>query len=464
MSINTAFLSVEQAKKIREIQEGQFAEIKGTDVSPSNLTKIISAFANTDGGDIYIGIYEEGYPKVRIWKGFKDQEAANGHLQCFETLFPLGTDFQYEFLSADPLFGIVLHVQVNKTHNIVRASNAIPYIRRGAQSLPINTSEALKRLEYTKGLTSFEDETLNVDSEIITESEVAKDFIKRVIPSAESLTWLKKQALIRQGKPTVAGVLIFSDEPQAQLPKRCGIKLYRYKTNESEGFREALEFMPETLEGCLYEQIKKSVQATIKRIESIQKMGDKGLESIKYPPETLHEIITNAVLHRDYSVADDVHIRIFDNRIEVQSPGKLPAHITIGNILNERFARNGTIVRILNKFPDAPNKDIGEGLNTAFAAMHHLGLKEPIIKEGESNVVVIIRHESLASPEEAIMDFLAKNETINNPQARQVTHISAQHQIRAIFARMVKTDMIEKVLGTSTSNTKYRKKIRLPQN
>ena len=64
-----------------------------------------------------------------------------------------------------------------------------------------------------------------------------------------------------------------------------------------------------------------------------------GLESVKYPITALHEIITNAVLHRDYSVADDIHIRIFDNRVEVASPGTLPAHITAENILNERFAR-----------------------------------------------------------------------------------------------------------------------------
>jgi ATP-dependent DNA helicase RecG len=86
------------------------------------------------------------------------------------------------------------------------------------------------------------------------------------------------------------------------------------------------------------------------------------VELVRYPPETLHEIITNAVLHRDYSIADDIHIRVFDNRVEVQSPGRLPAHVTPDNILDERFSRNGTIVRLVNKFPNPPNKDVGEGL------------------------------------------------------------------------------------------------------
>ncbi|GMW03587.1 MAG: ATP-dependent DNA helicase RecG [Candidatus Hydrogenedentota bacterium] len=458
MSIQIHDLEISQAMAILKSEEGQFCDVKALDISPAKLTKTISAFANSDGGDVYIGIDENGFPKVRAWRGFLDPEKANGHLQIFEELFPLGSDFQYEFLRTEAWPGLVLHVQVNKTRSIVRASNSFPYIRRGAQSIPIQSPDEFRRLEYAKGISSFEDENTQSEIEVITESEVTKRFIEHVIPSAEAAVWLKKQALIRQGKPTVAGVLVFSDEPQAQLPKRCGIKLYRYRTSEAEGFREVLEFTPETIEGCLYDQIKQTVQQTIDRIESIQKMGEKGLEPIKYPPETLHEIITNAVLHRDYSVADDVHIRIFDNRVEVQSPGSLPAHVTIDNILNERFARNGAIVRILNKFPDPPNKDIGEGLNTAFSAMHSLGLREPVIKQKENSVLVIIRHEQLATPEETIMDYLGKNDTINNKKAREITHIRADYQVKNIFGRMVATGMIEQVPGTRTGSTKYRKK------
>jgi hypothetical protein len=100
--------------------------------------------------------------------------------------------------------------------------------------------------------------------------------------------------------------LLFADEPQAVLPKRCGIKVYRYKTTEGQGFREALAFDPKTVEGCLYNQIRDAVKLTTEIAETIPKMGDDSLETIRYPNETLHEIITNAALHRDYSVADDV--------------------------------------------------------------------------------------------------------------------------------------------------------------
>lgn len=348
-------------------------------------------------------------------------------------------------------------MQVNKTQAVIRASNSIIYLRRAAQNLPITNPEGIRRLEYRKGISSFETELLNVPKEILTSSDISAYFIREIVPTAQPEAWLRKQMLIREEKPTVAGTLLFADEPQAYLAKRSGVKISRFKTREAEGFREAMAFNPKTVEGSLYHQIKDAVRITTEITETIPRVGDGSLQNVKYPNETLHEIITNAVLHRDYSVADDVHIRIFDDRIEVQSPGRLPAHITVENILSERFARNGSIVRVLNKFPDPPNKDIGEGLNTAFNAMHELGLKEPTIIETGNSVLVTIKHEPLASPEEAIMDYLEKHSTIQNGEAREITHVRRDHQMKAIFNRMVKAGLIEQVPGTRTSSTTYRK-------
>ena len=81
------------------------------------------------------------------------------------------------------------------------------------------------------------------------------------------------------------------------------------------------------------------------------------------------------------------------------------------------------MVRLLNKFPDPPNRDVGEGLNTAFEKMHSLGLREPKIEERESDVLVTIRHEALASPEQAIMRYLDTHDTIRNKEVRALTHI-----------------------------------------
>jgi len=455
MPIRIESISESQRDIILRLEEGHFVELKSAKVKPSNLAETISAFANADGGELYIGIDEDTRKGTRTWAGFANQEAANAHIQVFEKLFPLGRDFSYTFLRCNGEDGIVLQVAVQKTRDIKRASSGVPFLRRGAQNLPVSSADALKQLEYTKGLTSFETELVDATLQTVTNSTPVISFMLRVVPTSEPEDWLRKQQLIREDRPTVAGILLFSDEPQASLPKRCGIKVYRYMTKDAAGSRESMAFDPITIEGPLYDQIHASVSQTVKVVEDIGRLGQQTLERISYPPEALHEIITNALIHRDYSLADDIHIRIFDNRIEVESPGRLPAHITPENILEERFARNGNVVRILNKFPDPPNKDIGEGLNTAFAAMTRLGLKEPQIAEKPNSVLVTIRHEPLASPEQIILEYLETHPSIQNKDAREACHISEDWVVRTIFKRLEARGLIVQTEGTRTASTAY---------
>jgi ATP-dependent DNA helicase RecG len=456
MSVEVQVITAEQKEAILSTREDHYNDLKAVEIAPAKLTKTVAAFANSDGGELYIGIAELGQEKVREWRGFKDVEAANGHLQIFEKLFPLGQDFQYSFLECAGCFGLVLYIQVLKTSDIKEASDGTAYIRRGAQSLPVVTFEDKKRLEYTKGVTSFEREPVQVDLALLTESDIIADFIKHVVPTADVFNWLRKQLLIRNNQPTVAGIILFTEEPQAILPKRCGIKIYRYKT-KNQGSRDSLAFQPITIEGCAYAQIHGAVESIIKVIEEMKRLGDEVLEDITYPAEAIHEIISNAVLHRDYSFADDIHVRVYDNRVEVESPGRLPAHITPKNILDERFARNPSIVRLINKFPDPPNKDVGEGLNTAFSAMKKLGLKEPLIDNKENSVLVVLRHESLASPEVIILDYLRSNHSIQNKKAREICNVNEDYVVKEIFRRLSDRGLIEKIPGTRTSSTAYKK-------
>jgi len=213
-----------------------------------------------------------------------------------------------------------------------------------------------------------------------------------------------------------------------------------------------------SIEGHLYDLIKKSVAATVALMEGLQKLGPKGLEPVRYPFETLHEIVTNAILHRDYSIATDVQIRVFDNRVEVESPGLFPGHVTARNVLNEQFARNGVLVRLINKFPDPPNKDVGEGLNAAFKAMQKLRLKPPTIEERDSSVLVTIRHEPLASPEESVMDYLENHEIVTNRIARELTGISSENTMKEVFLRLAKRALIERVPDRKGASAAWRKK------
>ena len=338
-AVDTKKIDRAEATRILEISEGHFADIKRIEIAPAKLSQSISAFANSAGGELYVGVGEvlvgEGQTK-RFWKGFKSMEAANGLFQVIEKMFPLGDHYKATWLEIadDDLPGLILHLVVEKTQEVIAASDGNFYVRRNAQNLKIADDTALQKLKFDKGIASFEDTSVNVDVEVITTSETAKEFIVNVVPSAEPADWLKKQNLItKENKPVAAGVLLFADEPQASLPKRSAIKIYRYMTKAEEGNRDQLAFDPITIEGSLYSQISGAVAKTKELIEDIKRLTPDGLEAVVYPHETLHEIITNAVLHRDYSIASDIHVRIFDNRIEVESPGRLPGHVTTENYL-----------------------------------------------------------------------------------------------------------------------------------
>jgi ATP-dependent DNA helicase RecG len=109
---------------------------------------------------------------------------------------------------------------------------------------------------------------------MIVDSPITKQFLDSVVPKAEPEAWLRKQQLIVNQMPTVAGLLLFAEEPQSALPKRCGIKVYRYQTQEEAGFRDVLTFVPITVERCLYDQIKEAVLVTVGEVEKIPHLGE----------------------------------------------------------------------------------------------------------------------------------------------------------------------------------------------
>lgn len=456
MPIPLVPISESEVKKILVLHETHFCDFKATAVKPAKLTRTLAALSNAEGGEVYVGNWEDRANSANAWNGFSIPEEANGHLQAFESLFPLGYGYQYTFLHSPNYSGFVLKIDVSKSRDVKKASDGLVYIRRGSQNLPCATEEELTRLKRNKGLVSFETEPVNADPVVITNSVVALSFMLEVVPAAEPEAWLRKQQLIVAEKPTVAGIVLFSEEPQATLPKRTGIKVYRYKTNAAEGSRDTLDGNPVSIDGHAYVQIAEAVKKTAEIIESVRINTPEGLQAVKYPITALHEIITNAVLHRDYSISDDIHIRIFDNRVEVASPGTLAAHITPENILTERFARNATIVRLINKFPDPPNKDVGEGLNTAFSAMREMKLQPPTVEQVGGYVTVILKHEPLASPEEIIVQYLQENVQIKNRTARNLCSIGSENKMKGILQRLVRNGVIELVPGTTRYSAAYR--------
>lgn len=439
-------LSEGNVVQLFNIEEDHFNEFKAKEVSGKKLSKCISAFANASGGDIYVGIREETDTKIKHWEGYASIEDTNSLIQIVEGIPSIENYYEFELLKHPVLKSYVAKITIFKTQLIVPSTDGTIFVRKGSQSLPVDTVEKKRRLELDKGIASFEDEPVGESAiEDATKSVVFERFMETVVPEAEPLQWLIKQRLTRGNKLTVAGEMLFCDEPQICLPKRSSIKIFRYKTSNIAD-RDMLAGQPITIEGCAYDEIYAAVSKVKEIIESIRRLRS-SFEMIEYPEETLHEIITNAVLHRDYSIATDIQIRIFDNRVEIESPGKLPGHVTVRNILHAQAARNPKLVRLINKFPEAPNKDVGEGLNTAFEAMTKLRLKTPQIVEESNSVLVIIRHEKLASPEELVIEYLKDHESIKNGVARSVTGIKSENTMKNVFYKLKEGGFISLVKG-----------------
>ena len=142
MAITVTDISEAQAEHLANHEEGHFLDLKAIEISPAKLTRSMSAFANSDGGELFIGLVESEKRKPAIWRGFADQEAANGHIQAFEDQFPLGGDFRYEFLRCERRRGLVLHATILKTTEIKTGSNEKVYVRRGHRTSQSTTEIA----------------------------------------------------------------------------------------------------------------------------------------------------------------------------------------------------------------------------------------------------------------------------------------------------------------------------------
>ncbi|MGF1621133.1 MAG: ATP-binding protein [Rhodomicrobiaceae bacterium] len=217
--------------------------------------------------------------------------------------------------------------------------------------------------------------------------------------------------------------MLFDEEPQATLNTRCSVKVYRLRTTESAYKREHLAAPPTTITGPIEVCINETIKNVKELIDGATAYEGKKKVTFKYPPIALKEILVNALIHRDYSLNDDIHVRIYDNRIEVTSPGRLPGYMTVGNLYAERFSRNPNLVRMLHNLPDPVNHDIGEGLDTARNELKKAGLVEPQFDETENTFVVRINHKRLASLEDIITQHLdTEPETeITNKLVRQLS-------------------------------------------
>jgi len=226
-------------------------------------------------------------------------------------------------------------------------------------------------------------------------SQVGRMSVDEVLRSINAVAQVRGE-----WRPTPAGLLFFCPEPQRYLPQSSVEFLHlwgpeltslgpdgsRWRANRE--FKGTLPQIIVAVEAALLERI-----ATRGIIDSFRRHDEP-----EYPRFALREAIVNAVAHRDYTLRGSrIQVRLFPDRIEVQTPGGLPPPVTVDNIEDEQTARNEAIVTLLQDYDFMERR--GYGFNGLVAEMRKAGLAPPQMWDDGASFNLVLKSHVLMSPE-----------------------------------------------------------------
>lgn len=431
-----------EALDLCQREESDYFDRKSARLKAKDIQDPAVAFANAEGGTLVIGVEDSRKTPVPLdrWVGKPSIEDYNSFISALATLNP-GIDFSHRFLyrkgQLTPAF--VLELEIRRSLKVHETSSGEVLIRKGAQNLKLTASK-VQDLMRAKGMISEEDMWLTeVHPELIVDGAPIRTFLQSLrITHKDPISFALQERLIHPDSfaPSVASVLLFAENPSSTMPRQCAVKIVRYDSSHDEIERDSLTNDTHSIEGSLRDQIEEAFRILKEVIGRSVCWTLDGLLAPAYPDEALYELLVNAVLHRDYGVSDNVLISVYRNRVEFRSPGRLPGYVTTQNIADARFSRNPKLVRLLSKYPDAPNKDLGEGINTVVGRMRRAGFVDPIFIEDGANLYVTLRREPKVDAAGIITTFIGRHGAINNRQALDLLALDSAEQITSMFAKM----------------------------
>ncbi len=369
---------------------GQFVEYL-PEADAGQLAETLVAFANGDGGTVLVGATPEGVMNDSFSAEDAESLLWQAQARCRP---PVRTEWQ----QMETPQGTAVAIRVIRSTELHTLDDGRVLIRVGTENRPL-VGDQVSHLAATKATGDFETGDVagaarsDLDGEIVQEYLVKREERGRLVlsrPVDEVL--LEVGALTETGEPTVAGVLLFGQEPQFYLPQ-SGLVFVRFAGTEPRG--------PEGLPGySRREEIRgplpRLIEETWKVIWEEMRVAAvvKGLEReehTEYPPFAVREALVNAVCHRDYRLKGRrIEVRMFDDRLEVISPGGLPGYITIDNIVDEHFSRNPRIVGGL--FQWGYIEELGLGIDRMIEDMVQAGHPPPEFKATPYSFTVTLRN------------------------------------------------------------------------
>ena len=378
--------------------EGQYFDRKSARKRPYDILKHIVAFANAAGGVLAIGIEDDG-----TITGFKDglakpvEEFENiSFVKLTET--PVLTEtLKLPVKNCKGEDDIVLLLSIEPSRNrVIKSYDGKVYLRFGDTSQELGF-EQIKLLQYDKGETSFEDEEVINSSVQDINHELVEMYKKSMgVDSNESdEDILRARNLLINGHLTNAGVLLFAKHPTKFLPQ-ARLRFIRYDGVQANTGRNLNIIKEQNFDGAIPDIILKSIPFIGSQFREFQFLGNDGVfrRIPEYPEFAWTEGIVNALTHRNYAIrGNHITVIMFDDHLEIKSPGRLPNLVTLDNMKNERYSRNPKIARVLSEFGWV--KELNEGVKRIYSEMQNSFLHDPIYSEPGESVCLVLENNIL---------------------------------------------------------------------
>jgi ATP-dependent DNA helicase RecG len=389
-----------------------------------------SAFSNTKGGTIFIGINDRGNVVGTLIGTESFKEWTNTISQSTEPrIIP-----EIEELSCEGKPVVAIHIKENPLKPVSVKGRS--YRRVGSSNRVMQPHEIsemhLQSIGSSWDLTPAQKTTV----EDLDLTKVA-DYIKKanetgrrnIAPGESPQTVLEKIGLIQDSKPTWAAILLFGKNPQRVLSQatiHCGLF----------GSDEISVLDDRMVQGTVIEQVNDAMEFIWKNIRVAFVMtGEPERKQVwDYPIEALREAVINAVCHRNYTISSSVEIRIMEASLKVWSPGRLASGITLPELFSSHASvlRNKGIAQIF--YDMAWIERWGSGVQKIRTACAEADLPEPVFQEDQGFSVIFRKdvfdrdylvRAGLSDRQISAVLFAKENGKITNADYQRIADVSA---------------------------------------
>lgn len=364
--------------------ENQYIEFKTEGVHAADLVEEIVAFANSEGGEIWLGV-DDGGNIAGLSRSYEEDVMNLCRTACIPPLQPVYEEF---VIDGQRVAKITIPRGRDKPYYTSRNRY---YIRVGTTKRIASREELLRLFERSGAIHYDLVEVERATVQDLDLSQIGAYFTRYNLsffsePEEERLRLMAATDLLgATGKPTVAGLLVFGLAPERLLPQ-SGINFAHFVGAELSA--ELID--KQMIGGPLPRQVDNglaAIKANLRTPSTIE--GARRVEGPHYPDRVFRELLVNACVHRNYSLyGANIRVFLFADRLEVISPGRLPNTVTVEKLpVGTSFARNPVLVRLMENLGYVDK--LGRGLPMVWQEARKLGQTVQFVESGEEFKVVL---------------------------------------------------------------------------